>query len=104
MVCFLRFARPIILRLNGASDLAPLMFRVRADFEHHKRLDRREWVRAKLGVGPDGETLARKFAHQGSGLITSLTRSDGLVELGEEVGELARGTMVDFLPFGEVGA
>jgi len=104
MVCFLRFARPIILRLNGASDLAPLMFRVRADFEHRKKRDRREWLRAKLSLGPGGETLARKFERQGSGLITSLTGSDGLVELGEEVTELARGTMVDFLPFGEVGA
>jgi molybdopterin molybdotransferase len=104
MVCFLRFARPIVLRLGGAGDLAPTMFRVRADFEHDKRRDRREWLRARLVAGPGGELVARKFERQGSGIITSLVQSDGLVELGEEVTHLARGSMVDFLPFSEVGA
>jgi molybdopterin molybdotransferase len=101
MVCFLRFAKPIILRLGGASDLTPTIYRVRADFEHTKRSGRREWVRASLVAGKDGELVARKFARQGSGLITSLVNSDGLVELREETTHLQPGSLVDFLPFGD---
>src|SRR5262249_53007789 len=48
MVTFLRIARPMILRLMGAKDLAPTLFPVRADFDHRKKRDRREWVRARL--------------------------------------------------------
>jgi molybdopterin molybdotransferase len=104
MVCFLRFARPILLRLAGAGDLRPALYRVRADFTHEKRLDRREFVRARLVAGGGGETMAQKFERQGSGIITSLVASDGLVEIGEEVTHLARGSMVDFLPFREAQA
>lgn len=104
MVCFLRFARPILLRLAGASDVLPTLYRVRADFTHEKRLDRREFVRVRLVAGDDGQLVAQKFERQGSGLITSLVASHGLVELGEEVTHLARGGMVDFLPFREAAA
>jgi len=102
MVCFLRFARPLILKLGGAGELEPVFFQVPADFEHRKKQDRREWIRARLAAGADGGRVARKFERQGSGIITSLSRSDGLVEIPEEVTYLARGTMVDFLPFNEV--
>jgi molybdopterin molybdotransferase len=104
MVCFLRFARPILLRLAGARDTKPMLYRVRADFTHDKRLDRREFVRARLVAGDDGVPVARKFERQGSGLITSLVASDGLVEIGEEITHLARGAMVDFLPFREAAS
>jgi molybdopterin molybdotransferase len=104
MVCFLRFARPILLRLAGAGDTRPALYRVRADFTHEKRLDRREYVRARLVANGKGEQVAQKFERQGSGLITSLVASDGLVEIGEEVTHLERGAMVDFLPFREAAA
>ncbi len=102
MICFLRFARPLILKLAGVTDLAPTMFRVAAAFEHVKKPDRREWVRAHLSHDADGSAWAHKFARQGSGIISSLVESDGLVELSEEVTHLHPGTMVDFLPFAEV--
>ena len=102
MVTFIRFARPLILRLGGASDVAPILFRVRADFEHRKKKDRREWIRARLVYGEDGSLGAAKFERQGAGILTSLVDSDGLVELPEEMTHLAAGSMVDFLPFSEV--
>jgi len=101
MVTFLRIARPMILRLMGAKDLAPTLFRVRADFEHRKKHDRREWVRARLVSDGAGGLLARKFPRDGAGILSSLVESDGLVELPEELTQLAAGSMVDFLPFSE---
>lgn len=102
MICFLRFARPLILRLAGATDIEPNFFRVPADFEHRKKRDRREWVRARLVRGGDGALVARKFDRQGSGVLTSMVDSDGLVELPEDLTHLSRGSMIDFLPFTEV--
>jgi molybdopterin molybdotransferase len=102
MVTFLRIARPMILKLMGGRDLEPVLFRVRADFEHRKKKDRREWLRARLAQDETGALIARKFPRDGAGILTSMVQSDGLVELPEEMTQLARGTMVDFLPFNEV--
>ncbi len=103
MVTFLRFARPMLLRLGGASETAPHLFRVRAGFDAKKKEGRREWLRARLSLGEDGISIATRFPRDGAGILTSLVESDGLIELAENVTQVASGTMVDFLPFSEVG-
>ena len=102
MVIFLRIARPLVLRLSGASDIAPRFFRVRAGFDHRKKRDRREWIRARLALAADGALVADKFERDGSGILSSMVESDGLIELAEELTQIEAGTMVDFLPFSEV--
>ena len=102
MVTFLRFVRPLILRLGGATDAGPVHFRVRADFDHHKKAARREFVRARLIDDGNGGVAAVKFERDGAGLLTSMVEADGLVELPEDMTHLRRGTDVDFLPFSEV--
>jgi len=104
MVTFLRLARPAILRLSGARDAAPLVFRVPADFAYKKKRERFEWMRARLVPDAGGHLIARKHPKDGSGILTSMTESDGLVEIGEAVREIKPGDLVDFLPFSEVMA
>jgi len=103
MVTFLRFARPVLLRLGGAADIAPHLFRVRAGFDAKKKLGRREWIRARLTIDGDGMQVAQRFPRDGAGILTSLVESDGLIELAENVTQVSAGTLVDFLPFSEVG-
>ena len=103
MVTFLRFARPLIDRLSGAKVHVPRLFPVRAGFDHRKKPDRREWVRATLEPCADGWT-ARKFARQGAGILSSMTAASGLVELPEDATDIRAGMTVDFLPFSELGA
>jgi molybdopterin molybdotransferase len=103
LVTFLRIARPLILRLSGAEAPPPLLFKLRADFDHKKKAGRREWVRAFVSRDGGGAVL-RKFPRQGAGILTSMVESDGLVELGEDVTHLKPGETVDFLPFSEVDA
>ena len=102
MVTFLRFARPMILKLSGSTETDPHLFQVRAGFEHKKKKDRREWVRARLVSGDDGVPVAQKFERQGAGVLSSMVDADGLVELPEDLTRLEPGAMVDFLPFSEV--
>ena len=102
MVTFMRFARPAILLLMGATDIAPNVFRVRAAFGYTKKRTRREWLRASLFTDSDGVLAARRFPREGAGILTSMVESDGLIELSEELTQLDPGTMVDFLPFSEV--
>ena len=102
MVTFLRFARPLLLRLAGGTHVDPQLYRVRANFSHRKKHNRREWVRARLKTAEDGTIEAEKFAREGAGILRSLVESDGLIELPEEMTEVVPGTMVEFLPFAEV--
>ena len=102
MVTFLALARPALLRLSGAADLLPRLYKVRAGFDHVKKLARREYVRVRLVAGEDGDLVAHKFPREGAGILTSLVEADGLVELSEDTTQLTEGTMVDFLPFTEV--
>lgn len=102
-VCFVRFARPLLLSLAGAAWEEPAAFRVPADFTMAKKPGRREWLRASLVPGPGGAPRARPFPREGSGILTSLTASDGLIELDEAVTAVAPGDLVPFLPFCTLG-
>ena len=102
MVTFLRFARPMIDRLSGASVHVPKPFPVRAGFDHRKKANRREWVRATLEADAGGWT-AHKHAQQGAGVLSSMTAASGLVELPEDATDIKAGMTVDFLPFSELG-
>jgi molybdopterin molybdotransferase len=96
-VTFVRVVWPLLLRLAGAAPHQPLALPVRATFAYRKRKGRREYVRVTLRRAADGAVEAVKFPRDGAGVITSLTETDGLVELGEEVTEIAPGAIVGFL-------
>jgi molybdopterin molybdotransferase len=98
-VTFVRVVWPLLLRLAGAAPRHPVALPVRATFAYRKRKGRREYVRVSLRRAADGVVEAVKFPRDGAGVITSLTETDGLVELGEEVTEVAPGTMVGFLSY-----
>jgi molybdopterin molybdotransferase len=101
VVTFAVLARPLILKLAGAAASAPRLFPVRAGFAYRKKPGRREYLRARLERDGD-QLVAVKYARDGAGILSSIVQSDGLVILDETTGDLAAGTVVDFLPFAEV--
>lgn len=102
MVTFYGLARALVLTLAGAIPGEPQRFKVRAGFAHKKKAERREFLRARLEREADGALVARRFARDGAGILSSMVESDGLVELPEDLTRLEAGSMVDFLPFSEV--
>ena len=92
------FVRPLLARLGGAIFEPLVPQEVRSTFKAKKRLGRREYVRVSISRAADGVLEARKFPKEGAGLLTSLTESDGLVELGLNVKSTAPGDMVAFYP------
>lgn len=102
MVTFMRIARPLILTLSGRTDTDPNVYRIPAAFEMNKKAGRREWLRASLRADEAGQMHAHKYPSQGSGILTSMVASDGLVELPEDLERVNEGDLVDFLPFVEM--
>lgn len=102
MVTFMRIARPLILTMAGRVDTDSHIYPLPAAFQMNKKAGRREWLRANLVRGEDGQVRVDKFPSQGSGILTSMVLSDGLVELPEDLTQVAEGDLVSFLPFVEM--
>ena len=93
-VTFLLLVRPFILKLQGATELAPESIALHAHFDWPKADKRREFLRVRLNAA-GGLDL---FGNQSSGVLTSAVWGDGLVDL--PAGHvIARGDTVRFLPF-----
>ena len=92
-VTFLLLVRPFILKLQGATQLAPAAIPMQANFEWPKADKRREFLRARQNPA-GGLDL---FPNQSSGVLTSAVWGDGLVDMpaGQTV---TRGGVVQFIP------
>jgi molybdopterin molybdotransferase len=97
MVTYMAIARPLIATLGGETLLERPRFTVTSGFAYRKKPERREFLRVRLETGASG-LVAQRFPRDGAGILTSLTESDALVELPEEMTELTPGESVDCLP------
>lgn len=96
-VTFLLFARPFILRRQGATDVEPRAWQVRADFEVPKPDRRREFLRVRLNR--DGGLDC--FGSQNSAVLSSVAWADGLVD--NPAGQIIRrGDSVRYLPLADL--
>ena len=66
-------------------------------------MDPRDYSSRRLPrVGVAALATATRYAKEGAGMLTSLTETDGLVELPENLTTLQKGAEVDFLPYSEL--
>jgi len=101
-VTFCLFVRPFILRRQGIVNIAAPHYPLRADFAWNKPdSKRREFLRARMAFGEDGSPVAQIYPFQGSGVLTSCTWSDGLIEVAEGM-TVQHGETVKFIPFSEL--
>jgi molybdopterin molybdotransferase len=96
---FLLLVRPFLLKLQGATALAPQALQLTAHFDWPRADSRREFLRARL----DSEGGLELFPNQGSGVLTSAVWGDGLVDIpaGQPV---RRGDTVRFISFAQITA
>jgi molybdopterin molybdotransferase len=78
VVCFYLYARPAILKMSGRrrTGLPRVVARCGVDFKTSKDLT--EFVRVKLERDAEG-WIATPTGGQGSGILSSLSRADGLL-------------------------
>ena len=98
-VTFVRVVKTLLRRLSGARPQELVALPVRSAFAYRKKKDRREYVRVALHRAADGEIEAVKHPQDGAGILTSLTETDGLLELPEGVTSIEPGSRVGFLSY-----
>jgi molybdopterin molybdotransferase len=92
MVSFEQFARPAILKMLGHTDLTKPTIRAILD-ESVTNSGRRGFIRVVIRREQDGYH-ARTTGEQGSGVLTSMARANGLAVVPEEVHYLEAGSEV----------
>lgn len=102
IITFAMIVRPALLRLAGAEPEEPRRFPVTADFDMTRKPGKREFLRCTLH-DIEGRLFARKFGRGGSGVLSSVAGSEGLLELAESVDEIAPGMVLPFIPFSTLG-
>ena len=93
-VTFLLFVRPFILKLQGRDTSPPQSYPMRADFDWLKADRRNEFLRVKINTQGGLEL----FPNQSSGVLTSASWGDGLVDCPPGQAFKA-GDMVKYIPF-----
>ncbi len=101
LVTFCLFARPFLLKRQGAAEVLSKPYPVRAAFEWRKAGNRREFARARL-FREDGQLPgAEIFPKQGSDVLTSTVWAEGVVEILEGT-KVAPGDTIFFYPFADL--
>lgn len=93
-VTFLLFVRPFILKLQGREAKQVQSYLMRADFDWLKADRRNEFLRVKLNSN-GGLDL---FPNQSSGVLTSASWGDGLVDCPPNQ-PIKAGDLVNYIPF-----
>ena len=97
------FGQPLIRALSGGGWHRPKSYPQKLGFDVNKKVGRREWLRVFQEQQPNGDYVLQRSASHGSGILTSMTRADGLVEVDEASGNIPAGSLVDFIPFTSFG-
>ena len=97
---FARVVRPLLLRLAGALP-EPLdrAAGARGFAYRKKKTAGANMCASRCARGADGIVEAIKHPQEGAGVITSLTETDGLAELAEDVTTVEPGSTVGFLSY-----
>jgi molybdopterin molybdotransferase len=107
LVTLLLVGRPVLLRLAGAMpvETLPQALLVRSGFSFRKKDDRRQFLRAHLGIdAADGQPIVTLFASQESGVLSSMAATQGLVDVAENRLAIEPGEMVPFLSYDSLQA
>ena len=97
-VTFAYVVRPLISAILGAVPKPLVASTVISGFSYRKKAGRREYVRVSL-ERRGRDTVATKYPVDGAGVITSLTRTDGLIELSEDLTRIEPGDAVPFIDY-----
>ncbi len=98
-ITFIYVVRPLIAALNGASPEPAKPIQVTSGFTYKKKEGRREYVRVSLKQNAEGDMIAEKYPIEGAGVLTSLTRTDGLIELPENLTRVMPGDKIAYIDY-----
>ncbi|MBT3068312.1 gephyrin-like molybdotransferase Glp [Rhodoferax sp. U11-2br] len=99
MVSFLAFVRPALLRLMGCTAASPPLLQAHASEVFPKKPGRTEYQRGIVSTAADGTLQVITTGNQGSGVLSSMARANGLIVLDHDQGTVQVGELVKVMMF-----
>jgi molybdopterin molybdotransferase len=94
MVTFEQLVRPAMLKLSGHRSYGRPVVKAVFQEKFSKRPDRRHFLRGVLSL-EGGVLKVKTTGDQGSGILTSMVKANGLIDVPEHVEKLNPGDTVD---------
>ena len=98
-ITFVHVVRPLIAALEGSLFEPAKLLPVVSGFAYRKKKGRCEFVRVSLRTDADDKIIADKYPVEGAAVLTSLTRTHGLVELPEDVTQVSPGDSIRYIDY-----
>jgi molybdopterin molybdotransferase len=96
-ICALIILRPSLGRIGGEKAwFKPFSFKTKANFVKHKRSGRSEFLRANLN---QENGFVSVYPFEGSGRLSSLSWSNGIIKLNDDEQNIVKGDLIDFIPY-----
>lgn len=97
IVVFLYFIAKFIAKIyNAKRNIRPI--KVKSNFNFNKKVNRRELLRGFL-LEKQNQLLVERFPSEGSGILSSIAKSEGLIELMDNESTIKKGSYLKFYPF-----
>ena len=66
-----------------------------------KKVGRTEWLRGSIKIINNKQKLER-FSKTGSGIISSISKSEGIIEINEDLEYIKKGTLLKFYRYEDI--
>ena len=98
VITFFMLVVDYIKLLSGLKENDIIERVLPCDFELKKKKGRTEWLRGKI-IKKNNSFYLSKFSTTGSGIISSLSQSQGVIELDEKIDYIKKGTLLKFFRY-----
>ena len=101
IVTFLMLVVDYIKVLSGNREFPDRRRYISSNFSMKKKLNRREWIRGSI-INQGSKQFLEKYKTTGSGIISSISQSEGIIEVEENVDYIKKGMKLKFLTFEDI--
>ena len=101
VITFLMLAVNFLKKLSGIKKTEIIERLIPANFEIKKKTGRTEWLRGSIKV-INNNFFLEKFHTSGSGIISSISNTDGIIEINEDVKYIKKGTLLKFYRYEDI--
>ena len=98
IVTFLMLVANYLKKISGNKNVCVVERMLPSNFSMKKKIGRTEWLRGTVKKIKN-DLFIEKFHTSGSGIISSLSNTDGIIEIDDNISFIKRGTLLKFIRY-----
>ena len=98
IITFFMLVIDFVKKIAGVKNFQLVERLLPSDFNLEKKIGRKEWIRGSIKTKKNVQSL-QNFKETGSGIISSITQTDGIIEIDENQKKIKKGTLLKFFRY-----